>query len=99
MKKLVIALILTCLQIGIVQAEETKNDSEELPGSDIRIYADKHNEIKEYRINGRVYMIKITPKMGIPYYLVDTDGDGSFDTRRSDLSPNMKIPSWVIFSW
>ena len=30
---------------------------------------------------------------------IDADGDGNFDTRRSDLSPNLKIPSWVIFSW
>ena len=78
----------------------TLNAAEEKPaGEDIRIYSDKNNMIKEYRANGRVYMIQITPKKGRPYYLVDADGDGEFDTRRNDLSPNLKIPSWVLFSW
>ena len=96
MKKLVLAIILACLLINVVQAD---TDLEDSPSADIRIYGDKHNTIKEYRANGRVYMIEVIPKKGIPYYLVDADGDGNFDTRRSDLSPNLKIPSWVIFSW
>ena len=52
---------------------------------------------EEYRANGRLYMIKVTPKNGKPYYLVDSDGGGQF--RRSDLEPRTSVPRWVIKSW
>jgi hypothetical protein len=34
--------------------------------------------VEEYRVGGRLYMIKITPTSGRPYYLVDHKGDGQF---------------------
>src|SRR5512134_3771975 len=34
--------------------------------------------VEEYRIGGRLYMIKVTPARGAPYYLVDHRGDGTF---------------------
>lgn len=52
---------------------------------------------EEYRINGRLYMIKVTPKVGKPYYLVDEEGAGQF--RRSDFEPRISIPRWTIKSW
>ncbi len=52
---------------------------------------------EEYRINGRHYMTKVTPKRGKPYYLIDKEGNGEF--RRSDLEPNTRAPNWVIKSW
>ncbi len=54
--------------------------------------------IEEYRQGGRVYMIKITPSKGLPYYLVDTDGDGSLETRRNSLD-NPEVVRWRIFTW
>src|SRR5690606_6816800 len=41
--------------------------------------------IEEYRINGRMYMVKVTPKVGKPYYLVDQDGDGQLESRMGRL--------------
>ena len=55
--------------------------------------------VEEYRLNGNLYMIKITPSKGYPYYLVDSDGDGSLDTRRNDGGPDVVIPRWTIFEW
>lgn len=52
---------------------------------------------EEYRLNGRLYMIKVTPKHGKPYYLIDPDGGGQF--RRSDFQPRIAIPMWVIKRW
>ncbi len=69
------------------------------PEPEVRIEAGKNVQIEEYRVNGQVYMIKVIPKKGPPYYLVDADGDGEFDIHRNDLSPNLKIPSWVLFRW
>jgi hypothetical protein len=52
---------------------------------------DRH---EEYRLGGRLYMIKVTPKVGRPYYLVDNDGKGQFT--RSDFMPSISPPQWVI---
>jgi hypothetical protein len=55
--------------------------------------------IEEYRVNGRLYMIKINPKGAPSYFLVDTDGDGSMDSRHTELEPDLMIPRWVLFRW
>lgn len=55
--------------------------------------------VEEYRVGGQLYMIKVTPKKGIPYYLVDTDGDGRLDARRSELAEDLLIPRWTLFRW
>jgi hypothetical protein len=49
---------------------------------------------EEYRIHGRLYMIKVYPAKGPPYYLIDYEGRGRY--RRSDLEPTIAIPNWVI---
>lgn len=54
--------------------------------------------IEEYRAKGQLYMIKITPLIGRPYYLVDHDGDGSFETRSFELAPP-PLPQWFLFRW
>jgi len=55
--------------------------------------------IEEYRVNGRLYMVKVKPRKGPPYYLIDSDGDGSLDTRRDELGPDVEVPHWVIIRW
>ncbi len=54
--------------------------------------------IEEYRVNGQIYMIKITPAKGFPYYLIDTDGDGDLDSRRNDLQ-GLPVNQWILFRW
>ncbi|MGB2972407.1 MAG: DUF2782 domain-containing protein [Candidatus Competibacter sp.] len=44
-------------------------------------------------------MVKIVPARGVPYYLVDTDGDGNYETRYSELEDGMLIPAWVLLRW
>jgi hypothetical protein len=54
--------------------------------------------IYEYRVRGQLYMVRIQPQIGPPYFLVDTDGNGTLDMR--DSSPtNISIPQWLLFSW
>lgn len=64
------------------------------PEVTIRQEGDK--TIQEYRVNGFLYAIKVTPKIGKPYFLVRADGDSNFI--RSD-NPDMLIPQWEIFRW
>ena len=55
--------------------------------------------IEEYRIGGNLYMVKITPSVGPPYYLVDQDGDGKLESKTTRLGSDSAVPQWVIFSW
>ena len=55
--------------------------------------------IQEYRMNGQLYMIKIVPQIGLPYYLVDRDGDGQLESRYNKLEPDILVPSWMIYRW
>jgi hypothetical protein len=54
--------------------------------------------VEEYRIGGKLYMIKVTPASGTPYYLVDHRGDGTF-TRQDNFDSGIRPPMWVIFSF
>jgi hypothetical protein len=78
-------------------AEGESNDARLEP--EVRIIERGGERIEEYRLNGELFMIKIIPKMGYPYYLVDVDGDGRLETRRNDLDPDILVPRWTIFSW
>lgn len=68
---------------------------------EVKIIQREDKTIEEYRVNGQLYKIKVTPKVGPAYYLLDTDGDGSFETRRSggELESDLVIPHWVLFRW
>jgi len=66
---------------------------------DITIIRKGKKTIQEYRKNGALYMVKIIPNVGPSYYLIDTDGDGNMDVRKSDLDAGMNINQWKIFSW
>ena len=64
---------------------------------DVTIRTEGDKVIEEYRQNGFLYAIKVTPKGAPPYFLVRADGtDANFI--RSD-QPDMLIPSWKIFEW
>lgn len=55
------------------------------------------DKIEEYRINGRLYMIKITPRIGFPYYLIDHHGDGTLSAHGTGgLDQGIRPPMWVI---
>lgn len=54
--------------------------------------------IEEYRIGGKLYMIKITPTSGRPYYLVDNQGAGNF-VRYDNYDSGLRPPMWVIFTF
>lgn len=51
--------------------------------------------VEEFRIGGRLYMMKITPATGAPYYLVDQMGNGQF-TRLNNIDTGIHPPMWVI---
>lgn len=113
MRRLLIILGIFCSYPCFADEEQTTQANEgpeppELPmpvqsgenlEPDITIIRRGKKTIQEYRVNGELYMIKIVPDIGPPYYMVDTDGDGTMDIRHSDLERNIRINQWKLFSW
>jgi hypothetical protein len=59
---------------------------------------DNGDRVEEYRQNGKVYMVRVTPKNGVPYALYDDDRDGRLD--RSDAEKNDISPVYyTIYEW
>ena len=44
---------------------------------------------EEFRANGRLYMVKVTPAIGPAYFLVDQQGDGNF-VQRDTMGPAVR---------
>ena len=67
---------------------------------EVTIIRTEKETIEEYRVNGNLYMIKITPAAGPAYYLIDSDGDGQMEGRRmSNIYNPGNVPQWVLFTW
>jgi hypothetical protein len=66
---------------------------------EVTIVQRKDAKIEEYRLNGRLYMVKVTPFVGPPYYHVDRDGDGLMESKITGRGAEPRAPQWVILSW
>lgn len=61
---------------------------------EVRIIQRGDDKIEEYRLNGQLYMMKVTPAIGFPYYLMDEEGTGSM--KQVDPNRRIIIPQWVL---
>ncbi|GGY16826.1 DUF2782 domain-containing protein [Paludibacterium paludis] len=61
---------------------------------EVRILQKGEEKIEEYRLNGKLYMIKVTPAIGAPYYLMDDEGNGQM--KKIDQNQRRMIPQWVL---
>lgn len=65
----------------------------------VEIKEHENRTVEEYRINGNLYMIKIKPRYGPAYYLVDDTGTGELEFRRDTAGRDMLIPKWTLMTW
>jgi hypothetical protein len=77
---------------------EAVQSGEELE-PEITLIQRENETIEEYRINGQLFKVKITPSSGPPYYLIDQDGDGVLETRANDSTTDSQVPQWILYSW
>lgn len=70
------------------------------PGQEpeVRIIQREREKVEEFRIAGQLYMLRVTPAGGVPFYLVDYFGDGNF-ARTASFDSGVRVPMWVIMSW
>jgi hypothetical protein len=58
---------------------------------------DNGDTVEEYRQNGRLTMVKVTPPRGAPYMLLDSNGDGRLD--RKDAEGPVAPIYWTLYEW
>ena len=66
----------------------------------VTIREEEERMIEEYRLDGQIYMVKVTPKGGIPFYYIDTDGDGRLELDEDQRALNPVQPVyWKVKEW
>ena len=64
------------------------------------IRKEEDNLIEEYSRGGQIYMVKVTPAKGKPYYYFDEDGDGQLELQPGDEAMNPVRPVfWKLKEW
>ncbi|MFC4159831.1 DUF2782 domain-containing protein [Chitinimonas lacunae] len=64
------------------------------PEPEVRVIEKADATHTEYRVNGQLYMVKVRPKVGPEYFLIDENGSGSMVRR--EIMPKNSVPRWVI---
>ena len=66
----------------------------------VEIRREEDRLVEEYSRNGNIYMVKVTPDKGIPYYYLDEDGDGQLELQPGDEGLNPVRPVfWKVKEW
>jgi len=60
----------------------------------VTIKPQEGDRVEEIRDGGRVVMLKVTPPNGVPYYLMDPTGDGTW--QRNPTDTGLRVPMWTI---
>lgn len=111
MRKL-LALLLLCIALPVVGADRPVNlqpipdPPPPPPGFEldpalepqVTILKRGTDTVEEYRVAGKLYMLKVTPASGRPYYLIDEKGDGKM-SRQETFDFGLRPPMWLIHSW
>ncbi|MFT5209603.1 MAG: hypothetical protein ACI9CE_001325 [Flavobacterium sp.] len=81
---------------GLLASEYYLPSQEEISQGDVEIIAGEDKTVYEYRLKGRLLLIKIVPNKGLSYYMIPTDGGAHY--RDLDHSKSL-YPSWILYEW
>lgn len=104
--RLVCAFALLMLA-GSVPAQEQALEAPPLPPPvqpgepfepQVTIRRTEREMIYEYRQNGVLFLVRVQPMFGPPYYFVDIDGDGRLDFRPGDPVHD-RVQQWTLWRW
>jgi hypothetical protein len=62
----------------------------------VTVRTEGEQTVQEYRVKGKLYMQRVTPKNGKPYVLMDHKGDGTFTKQDNTLDNGVRVPQWVL---
>ena len=92
-------LLLSVAMLGCASMGDGSTAGVEIPADAVESIRTETNGdiVSEYRVGGRLAVVKITPARGPVYYLTDTDGDGRIDRTRDgtrDVPVYFKLYGW-----
>jgi hypothetical protein len=70
---------------------------EAAPSVSIRTDGRSGDVVEEYRQNGQLYMVKVRPVRGVPYTLLDSNGDGMLD--QHDGEGPVRPVYYTLYEW
>ncbi|MDH4192292.1 MAG: DUF2782 domain-containing protein [Betaproteobacteria bacterium] len=98
-------LIALCLVAVAVQAQggppqpaAPAGSGERVEEPAVRIPVQQGDEVEPVRVGGQVVALRVKPKNGPVYYLVDTSGQGNW-MRRESLDDGLRVPMFPIKTW
>ena len=111
--RIFLVIVLSLQPFGIIAAQEKAKPAKPkpvqpppkvqkgyVPRAEITIIEGEEGLVKEYRINGELRAIKVTPKNGFPpYYLIDKEGSGEFIRIGPDMAEDITMPKWILIEW
>ncbi len=65
----------------------------------VTIRDEEGRRIEEYSRGGQVYMVKVIPDKGVPYYYIDSDGDGRLETAPTKGLEPVRPVYWKVKEW
>ena len=81
-----------------VTPPESTFESDYTNEPEVTITRDGESTTEEYRLNGHLYMVKVTPDGAPPYYLYKETADGGW-LRADSISEPLIVPQWVVFEF
>lgn len=96
MKKLLVLCLLMLPALSEARVEPREGEEPITAEPNVTIVQDKGSVMHIHQVNGKIYGIKVVPTTGVPYYLVDPNGEGKFIRNSSE---KMLVPEWVLLSW
>lgn len=92
-RRLIRGVLLGAIMLALLACASTPAIPE---GAERAIRTESNGDVVEkYRVGGLLRMVKITPARGVPYYLIDRNGDGRFEPPQGVIRPvYFKLYSW-----
>jgi len=76
--------------------EEYRGGTDDEP--QVTIIRKETETVEEVRVGGVLRYVRVTPRIGRPYYLVPSSNGQNF-TRQDSLGSGLSVPMWLLFSW
>jgi len=83
---------------GAVPVPDGAPTAKDISEPEITIRNKGRERVEEYRLNGKLYMVRVIPPKGKPYYLIDQTGRGQFTRHDGPVAPSA-VPQWVIHTF
>ncbi|WP_110670425.1 DUF2782 domain-containing protein [Salinicola halophilus] len=86
------AIVTFATLIVLALPAQAQSSSQPPPTPEVMTIQEAGQTLEEYRVDGRLYAIRVTPASGAAYFLLDTTGNGNFERVNRD---RVAVPDWV----